>query len=89
MEIHNAKYGVDSPYHLHQEMRPCPFEGDLLQARDVLPLGNPHFLPEESSPVDHVPIEDWGLTLIRCWTAQYKCLVAGPEKCWTSKRLRT
>ena len=74
IEIHNAKYGVDSPYHLHREMRPGPFEGDLLKARVVLLLGNPHFLPGESTPVDHVPIEDWGL-----WGLNESC---GTSKWW-------
>lgn len=30
---HNARYGRDHPCHLHVDMTPCPFEGDLEAAQ--------------------------------------------------------
>lgn len=58
---HNQKYPKGHPYYFCQRMRPCPFEGDIAKAKVVLLLGNPHYQPTVSSPIDHVPIEGWGI----------------------------
>ena len=38
---HNLKYPKGSDFHLHEELTPCPFEGDLLKANIYLLLTNP------------------------------------------------
>lgn len=52
----------NSPYWLNHELGPCPFEGNLLEAKVILLLANPH-LTQNSLFLDHNPtdMEGWGL----------------------------
>jgi hypothetical protein len=61
VDAHNQKYPKSHPYHFCEKMEPCPFEGNLANAKVILLLGNPHYQPTQSSPKDHVPIDGWGV----------------------------
>ena len=58
----NSICDSDSPYWLNRELEPCPFEGNLLEAKVILLLANPH-LNKNSLFLDHNPndTEGWGL----------------------------
>ena len=58
---HNKRYNEHHIYHLHSEIKPCPFEGDLLKAKVILLLANPHFQKGESSAKDHERLDGWGV----------------------------
>lgn len=58
---HNKRYSECHNYHLHSEIKPCPFEGDLLQAKVILLLANPHFQKNESTVKDHERLNGWGV----------------------------
>lgn len=60
IDKHNKKYDATSPYHLRIDLRPCPFEGDLNEARVILLLANPH-ADTTTKPSDHIPINGWGV----------------------------
>ena len=47
IEAYNAKKKVGSKYQLQKQIGPCPFEGDIEQARIVLLLANPSFTPNK------------------------------------------
>jgi hypothetical protein len=61
LTAHNQRYTKTHPYHLHKSINPCPFEGDLLKAKVVLLLANPHYKINEASENDHKRIEGWGI----------------------------
>lgn len=58
---HNERYNQHHIYHLHSAIKPCPFEGDLVKAKVILLLANPHFQVNESTAEDHDRIADWGI----------------------------
>ena len=68
---HNTKYTIDSKYHLYTKMTPCPFEGNLLQAKVILLLANPGIgaknavgSPDslDTDPINHnLCVEGWGI----------------------------
>lgn len=59
---HNAKRSEISPYFFQEKLSPCPFEGDLLDAKVILLLANPGYDSQVSTPDDHKPIHGgWGL----------------------------
>jgi hypothetical protein len=58
---HNKRYTEKHNYHLHSEIKPCPFEGDLLKAKVILLLANPHFQKNESTAKDHERLDGWGV----------------------------
>lgn len=47
IDAYNAKKKVGSKYQLQKQIGPCPFEGDIEQARIVLLLANPSFTPNK------------------------------------------
>ena len=58
---HNTKYTIDSKYHLHTKMTPCPFEGNLLQAKVILLLANSG-IGADTDPVNHtLSVDGWGI----------------------------
>ena len=61
LKDHNAIHGEKSPYHLHDEIPPCPFEGNLETAKIILLLANPHYLPGRSTANDHKILDGWGI----------------------------
>ena len=48
VELEKYNFKRNSKYHLHKAVGPCPFEGNLEEARVVLLLANPSYAP----PVD-------------------------------------
>lgn len=70
IDAYNSKKKVGSKYILHKEIGPCPYEGDIEQARIVLLLANPSYSPNRndgesfSLETDHKRNElqrDWGI----------------------------
>ena len=58
----NKKLKVGSPYFLHYDMDPCPFEGDLRKAKVVLLLANPAVIDDDTDKINHNWIADgWGI----------------------------
>ncbi len=58
--LHNKKFPENHPYHLRTDLKACPFEGNLEQAKVILLLANPSF-SEQSKEEDHKPINGWGI----------------------------
>ena len=70
IDAYNAKRKVGSKYLLQKEIGPCPYEGDVEQARIVLLLANPSFTPNkfdgtsfslESDHKRNALQRDWGI----------------------------
>jgi len=61
LEKHNNKFPENHDYHLHTDLKPCPFEGNLEQAKVILLLANPSCSDSPASKNDHNPIEGWGI----------------------------
>lgn len=82
---HNERHAQGTPYHFEVGMTPCPFEGNLLEARVILLLANPQFI-ESSTPADHNPdfagYTDWGI-----WGLSLQSNKSIHE--WWRNRLRT
>jgi hypothetical protein len=58
----NQGLQIGSPYFLQFDMTPCPFEGDLLNAKVVLLLANPGVNGDDIREINHnLPIEGWGI----------------------------
>jgi hypothetical protein len=57
---HNTKFPVNHDYHLRTDLKPCPFEGNLEQAKVILLLANPS-CSDQSTEADHKPIIGWGI----------------------------
>lgn len=51
LEKYNNK--SNSKYHLHREIGPCPFEGNLDEVRVVLLLANPSYAPATEGSISH------------------------------------
>ena len=49
IDAYNAKRKVGSKFLLQKEIGPCPYEGDIEQARIVLLLANPSFTPNKNN----------------------------------------
>jgi len=49
IDTYNAKRKVGSKFLLQKEIGPCPYEGDIEQARIVLLLANPSFTPNKNN----------------------------------------
>jgi hypothetical protein len=60
LATHNQKFPIEHKYHLHADMKPCPYEGNPMKAKVLLLLANPQWT-NESQPSDHVPIDGWGI----------------------------
>jgi len=62
-ELQKYNIGRNENFKLHRELLPCPFEGNIEQARVVLLLANPSCGPN-SLVTDHMrpkELKDWGL----------------------------
>lgn len=82
---HNLKYPKGSDFHLHEELTPCPFEGDLLKANIYLLLTNPG-ISSTSTPTTHnLYVEGWGLANLskkstsQWYRPRFKTLIENPE----------
>lgn len=55
IDTYNSKKKADSKFLLRKEIKPCPFEGDIEQARVVMLLANPSFSPNRNNgqPFSH------------------------------------
>ena len=65
-EFLNTFNPTNEKYRPQRDLRPCPFEGDLKNAKVILLLANPGFTPsgkDKSSKKDHDRdgFDDWGL----------------------------
>ena len=49
IDTYNSKRKVGSKFLLQKEIGPCPYEGDIEQARIVLLLANPSFTPNKNN----------------------------------------
>ena len=61
LEKHNIKFPEKHKFHLRKDLHPCPFEGNLEQAKVILLLANPSISDSPESINDHNPIEGWGI----------------------------
>ena len=62
-ELEEYNIGRNEKFRLHKELLPCPFEGNIEQARVVLLLANPSWAPN-SLVTDHTrskELKDWGI----------------------------
>lgn len=79
---------VNEKYRPQRNLQPCPFEGDLKNAKVILLLANPGFTPtgkpNESNERDHDRngFDDWGLWGL---SSKTKCSMHG----WWRKRLKS
>jgi hypothetical protein len=60
VEKHNAKFPKNHKNHFRTDLKPCPFEGNLEQAKVIFLLANPS-CSDQSTEADHEPINGWGI----------------------------
>ena len=58
---HNAKYPKGSKKYLHEDLTPCPFEGNLLNARIYLLLLNPGVSESSTQLTHNLRVKGWGI----------------------------
>jgi len=82
---YNLKYPKGSDFHLHEELTPCPFEGDLLKAKIYLLLTNPWISPTSNPATHNLYVEGWSLANLskestsKWYRPRFKTLVDNPE----------
>lgn len=84
LELEKYNVGRNEKFKLHRELVPCPFEGNIEQARVVLLLANPSWGPN-SLVTDHTrpkELKDWGI-----WSLHDDANVAMRD--WWRPRLRS
>ena len=58
---HNEKYPKGSKKYLHEDLTPCPFEGNLLKAKIYLLLTNPGVSENSTQLTHNLSVKGWGI----------------------------